>query len=78
MTTTNSFLTFLDAGTSESGRTRIVNVFNATSGQFLGNLHWAAGWRRYVFHPIGDTYYDAGCLTEIVTYIGQLMQTRKR
>jgi len=64
-----SFLTFTDAGTSPSGKTRLWHV-SSKSG-VLGTIHWLGTWRRYVFAPGTRADFDAGCLREIADFCEQ-------
>jgi hypothetical protein len=71
-----SFLTFGDRGTSPSGKTRRLVVQNKVGAQ-LGYIHWVTGWRRYCFFPVGEPYFDAGCLGEIMAKLQELMKERE-
>jgi hypothetical protein len=70
-------LTFVDAGTSESGKTRRFIVQNERTFP-LGNIQWMPSWRRYVFCPSNSTVFDASCLSEIIGKLNELMQERKQ
>lgn len=70
-------------GLSASGKTRVWGVLSSrwivprgTVQTELGTIKWYAPWRRYVFFPDPGTLYDAGCLTEIATFIEQHMEAR--
>lgn len=69
-----SYLKFNQLPTS--GVTKRWGVRN-TVDTLLGEIRWSPSWRRYVFHPIGDTLYDAGCLLEIVDFINIQMLERQ-
>jgi hypothetical protein len=43
----------------------------------LGFIHWKTHWRRYCFFPEGDTVFDAACLGEITSFLGELMAAWK-
>lgn len=64
-----SYLSFEDKGTSDSGKTKRWVVHNVTNGVALGWIDWKAGWRKYTFSPLGGTTFDAGCLSEIATFL---------
>ena len=44
----------------------------------LGKIKWYGAWRRYVFFPNTETIFDAGCLSDIATFITNLMNERKK
>jgi len=70
-----NFLTFVDRGTSPSGKTRRLVVQNK-DGIALGYIQWVAGWRRYCFFPTGQPYFDADCLDDISDQLIDLMKKR--
>lgn len=39
-----------------------------SDGRELGSVKWYAYWRKYVFEPIADTVYDAGCLSKLSSF----------
>jgi hypothetical protein len=59
------------------GITRIWQVENVTHGSYLGCIRWYGGWRQYVFLPIEENTFSAGCLREIADFIECQMQARK-
>ena len=69
------FLNFTEL--PSKGKTQIIGVGN-TSGSKLAYIKWHSGWRRYVFLPLPDTLFDAGCLKDILDFITELMEDRKR
>ena len=64
------WITFKDAGTSLTGKTRIwqVRVRPEQGGQLLGYVKWFGGWRRYAFYPSPETIFDQGCLLIIAEF----------
>jgi hypothetical protein len=44
----------------------------------LGIIKWFSHWRRYVFYPDAGALFDAACLKDIVDFIEQLMDERKK
>jgi Tat protein secretion system quality control protein TatD with DNase activity len=62
--------------TKEGRKTYIIDV-RSTAGDYLGVISWFSHWRRYVFHPVTGTIYDAVCLIDISQYINDLMRERK-
>jgi len=70
-----SYLQFIDAGTSKSGKTRIWSVLN-TGGESLGEIHWKPTWRKYVFASHSTVAeFDSVCLSEISAFISN--ETRR-
>jgi len=62
-----------DKRTIQGRKTPIFDVSNK-SGILLGSIRFYPAWRKYVFEPVGDTVFDAGCLNEIISF----MQERQR
>lgn len=59
----------------KSGKT---DRYQVRSGDLkLGVVKWFSGWRRYAFYPCSDTLFDANCLTEVVSFIKNLMDERR-
>lgn len=77
MAPSKSHLRFLDFGTSESGRTRVVRVLNQMAGTSLGMIRWRAPWRRYVFESNPGIVYDHECLLDIAHELRRMTQTHK-
>lgn len=61
---------------SDTGKTKVIGVGN-NSGDKLGIIKWRSGWRKYVFEPETCTVWDAKCLTDIITFLNELMDSRK-
>lgn len=61
-----SYLKFVDAGTSPSGKTKVWNVVN-TKDEQLGSIFWYAPWRKYVAQLSG--LYDPDCLEDISQFL---------
>jgi len=59
------------------GVTKIIGVGN-TSGSKLAFIKWHSGWRRYVFLPLPETLYDVACMKDILDFIQELMDERKK
>lgn len=70
------FLTF-ERQDTPNHTTLLFMVWSATvPDMLLGTIKWRSGWRRYVFYPQDGTVFDAACLTEIITFITNLMLDR--
>lgn len=72
-----SYLRFDYKGLSESGKTKIYEVFSST-GVHLGSIKWYSNWRRYVLFTNSNTLFDSNCLSEISTFLKSLMDERKQ
>jgi len=43
----------------------------------LGVVKWYAPWRQYTFFPVDNTIFSRGCMSDINTFIENLMNERK-
>jgi hypothetical protein len=70
---------YLDFGEypSESGKTKVVSVYNRSGGYELGQIRWHGPWRQYCFFPADDCIFNVGCLSTVQEYIESLMEDRK-
>lgn len=65
---------FIEIAEVEStGKTKRYTVNNIKSGRSLGEIRWYAQWRQFCFFPIGGTVFSAGCMRDIVHFIGKAM-----
>jgi hypothetical protein len=67
-------LTFTKADRPAGRKTDVFTVRNGDEP--LGSIAWFSPWRRFVFFPVANTLFDASCLTEITSYITDLMLLR--
>jgi hypothetical protein len=63
-----SWLTFVEAGTSTSGKTRLWAVTAKADGGRLGTVLWWAPWRKYAFVPTGDPVFEEDCLRDVAAF----------
>jgi hypothetical protein len=66
-----SWITFEDAGTSKSGKTREWRVQpkeQTLPANCIGFIKWYSSCRKYVFFPFGDIVLDAGCLRTVADF----------
>ena len=42
---------------------------NYDEKELLGMIRWFAGWRKYCFFPIHQTFYEWSCLRDIAEFI---------
>jgi hypothetical protein len=59
-------------------KTKVFEVRNKLSNNWLGFVKWYAPWRKYCYFadPIG-LVFDSSCLAEIQDFINKLMAERK-
>jgi hypothetical protein len=62
---------------ADTGKTSIYEVRTKDGYTLLGRVKWFGRWRKYSFFPMPETVYETTCLTDIVTFINELMQQRK-
>jgi hypothetical protein len=67
---TSSLLDFVELPQDMRKETRQWQVKGMT-GRPLGVVSWHAPWRRYSFHPAGNTLFDARCLDTIAAFLMQ-------
>lgn len=58
-------------------KTKIFNIFNKVTEDYLGIIKWNGSWRQYCFYPDSYTHWARGCLKEIYEFIEKLMEERK-
>ena len=60
----------------DTGKTKVVDVRNMSSGFVLGQIKWYGRWRQYTFQPSPDTVFSVGCLEDINAKIDELKNER--
>lgn len=60
------------------GRTKKFDVYSVHSDDYLGEIKWYNGWRRYVIHFDRGTIWSAECLREGYCFIQNLMNVHKQ
>lgn len=53
-------------------------VLNARTSQRVGVIKWYGGFRKYVFYPEPDTFFDHYCLITVGAFIQSQLALRKR
>lgn len=71
------YLDIREAGTSESGKTRVWQCVNVRTGEMAGEVRYRYGFRGYAFYPTADFFFDANCLEQISEHI-RLVNGAKR
>lgn len=76
----NSFIRFVFAGLSKSGKTSTWAVTDADEMYQLGMIKWYGHWRGYAFFPEEgrETLYEQKCLREIATFIESATRLTRR
>jgi hypothetical protein len=59
-------------------KTDIYLVWTKDGLYLLGTIRWYAPWRKYCFYPAAGTIFETQCLKDIVSFIDQLMDERKK
>lgn len=53
----------------ESSKSGLTSTWTVQSPDMnLGLIYWHAPWRRYVFEPAAETYFDAKCMRELAYF----------
>lgn len=76
----SKYIEFVDAGTSESGKTRLWDVYPKGNRQsVLGEVSWYSPWRKYVFMAPDNipVVFDQACLRDIADFIGEQTKLHK-
>jgi hypothetical protein len=59
-------------------KTSVYAIFSKSDKEHIGTIKWYAPWRQYCFFPVDDTIWNRGCLTDVIGFINQLMEMRKK
>ncbi len=59
-------------------KTNVYAVVSKMHGNRLGIIKWYVNWRCYAFFPNYDTIWNKDCLSDIILFIGELMEDRKK
>ena len=46
--------------------------------EILRTIEWFGRWRKYAFFPFPNTVFETICLTDIINFINELMEERKK
>lgn len=58
----------------DTGKTKKFEVYNNLKGVQIGVISFYPMWRKYIYKPLPDTFYDAGCLKEIAKFLEDQQQ----
>lgn len=61
----------------EKPRTQVWGIYSKSQDIRLGVVRWWGSWRQYCFFPEDGILYSSGCLSDIIAFIGKLMDERK-
>jgi hypothetical protein len=53
-------------------------IVNRKQGGVIGMISWYWRWRRFVFEGCADAVFDEGCLRDIIDFLQQLKEKRKK
>jgi len=59
-------------------KTSIWCIKTRSQGVYLGDIRWRCGWRQYVFSPEDDSHFSISCMADIMDFVKQLMDARKK
>ena len=62
---------------NSSDSDKVYDIINKNREE-LGKVYYYSRWRKYVFEPIADTFYDSKCLLEISDLIKELKKWKQR
>lgn len=48
------------------------SVHNNQNGVRIGHIRFYPQWRKFVFFPESETFYDPGCLKELAIFMDDL------
>jgi len=69
-----SFISFVK--TSQLAKTARYNIIKKESGEWLGEIWWDNGWRRYVWSSDSMVKWSSNCTKMVVAFIDSLMEER--
>ena len=72
----SKYMEFFKAGHTE--KTDVYDVLSKSSGGVLGHIKWYGLWRQYCFFPSPQCVFNNVCMNDIVKFIKDLMDKRKR
>jgi len=70
-------LTFIEGAKDNKERKTKYFEVHGYKNAYLGYIAWNGGWRQYCFYPDPECVWSHDCLTELATFIKQLMEERK-
>lgn len=62
----------------DTGKTKVYELFSKDGNFLLGEIRWYGNWRQYAFMPRGNTVFEKQCLKDIVDFLIELMNERKK
>lgn len=70
------WIEFVEVPTNQ--QTKKFNVCNKETEDFLGQVKWHGGFRKYSFFPASaNLVFESTCLRDIASFLDQLMLERK-
>ncbi len=62
----------------KTAKTGMFDILNKESGYNLGQIKWYGPFRKYSFFPSENCVFETKCLQEIVDFMNELMDARKK
>jgi len=59
-------------------KTQVYGIFSLNDESLLGKIYWYAPWHQYVFDPWRNSIWNRGCLKQVMDFINELMDVRKK
>lgn len=66
------YVYFKKTGISKVKHTDIYTCYTNSDNTILAHVKWNAAWRQYCFYIYMETVYSAGCLEDILDFIGRV------
>ena len=63
---------------SPSRKTGVYEVVTKETRSVIATIHWYVPWRKYALFPREETVWETTCLHEIVVFLDELMEERKK
>lgn len=73
----SKWIRFVDLGTIKNGSTNIYEIVTNDTHSVIGQIKWYAPFRKYSFFPSEMTVFETQCLTDIISFIKDLMEQRQ-
>lgn len=61
-----------------TAKTEVYDILAKEDRFCLGQIKWHGPWRKYCFFPVGNAVFENVCLGDIMTFISELMEKRKK
>ena len=72
----SKWIRFVDLGKIKGQSTNIYEVVTKDEGFVIAEIKWYAPFRKYSFFPSEMTVFETQCLSDIISFIKDLMEAR--